>query len=437
MQVIFLGFIGIILFGTVALSLPISSNTGEFTNLLDSFFTSTSATCVIGLTKFDTYTYWSWFGRLIILLLVQIGGLGFITMAITIAVLTKKRIGLDTRIIMQSSISAPQVGGIVRLTKKIFLGTAIIEAVGAVLLSFYFIPRLGAVKGIVYSIFHSISAFCNAGFDLMGYNAQFSSLTYQAGDWYFNIVIMLLIITGGLGFIVWFDLIESKFRFSKLHLQSKLVLTVSGGLIFLGVIGFFFLEQKGTIFNNMSVNEQILASLFQSVTARTAGFSTIDLTQLTDSSKCLMMCLMFVGGSTGSTAGGLKTTTVAVLILSVVATIRGKRDLEAFGRRLEAGLGRTASCLFTIYITAATVSAMIISNIEGITIMQAMFETVAAITTVGATLGVTPALGAVSEIILIILMMLGRIGSITVLTAFFADKNKIASKFPKEKIQIG
>lgn len=437
MRVIVLGFLFIILMGAILLSLPISSQSGEYTNFLDSLFTSTSATCVTGLIRFDTYTHWSWFGKAVILVLIQIGGLGFMTMAISIIALTKARIGISTRIVLQNSISAPQVGGIVRLTKKILLGTAIVEGSGAVLLMPYFIPKLGVAKGIVYSVFHSISAFCNAGFDLMGYKEPFSSLVYQSGDWYLNIVIMSLIVIGGLGFVVWFDLIDAKFKFKELHLQSKLVLTVSSLLIVVGAVAIFLFELNGTVFKGMPLNEKILASLFQSVTARTAGFNSVDLTALTPSSITMMICLMLIGGSTGSTAGGLKTTTFSVLILSIFAVVRRKKDLEAFGRRLEEGLGRTAACLFTLYVSVAVVSAMIISNIENITMLEAMFETVSAIATVGCTLGVTTSLGAVSEVIIIVLMMLGRIGSVTVLLALFSDKNKLVSKLAQEKIQIG
>ncbi len=437
MRVILLGFLLIIFTGAVLLSLPISSSTGEFTGFLDSLFTSTSATCVTGLIRFDTYTHWSWFGKAVILVLIQIGGLGFMTMAVSIIALTKARIGISTRIVMQSSISAPQVGGIVKLTKKIFLGTAIVEGSGAVLLLPYFIPRLGVAKGIVYSVFHSVSAFCNAGFDLMGYKSQFCSLTNQTGDWYFNIVIMSLIIIGGLGFIVWFDLIDAKFKFKELHLQSKLVLTASLILIAVGAVAIFLFELNGTLFEDMPLNEKILASIFQSVTARTAGFNSVDLAMLTPSSITMMICLMLIGGSTGSTAGGLKTTTFAVLVLSVISVVRRRKNMEAFGRRLEDGLGRTAACLFTIYITVAISTAMVISNIEGITMLEAMFETVSAIATVGCTLGVTTKVGVVSEIILIVLMMLGRIGSVTVLLALFSDKSKTVSKLAQEKIQIG
>lgn len=437
MRIITLGFFMIITLGAVLLSLPVSSRSGEYTNFLDSFFTSTSATCVTGLIRFDTYTHWSWFGKVVILCLIQIGGLGFMTMAISIVALTKMKISIATRVIMQNSISAPQIGGIVRLTKKIFLSTAIIEAVGAFMLSFYFVPRLGVFRGIVYSIFHSVSAFCNAGFDLMGYEKPFSSITYQAGDWYFNIIIMALIILGGLGFIVWFDLLTNRFKFKKLKLQSKLVLTVSLSLIVIGTVAIFIFEQKGVLFKNMPLNEQILTSMFQSVSARTAGFNSLNLAAMTEPSLCMIICLMFIGGSTGSTAGGLKTTTFSVLVLSILSTIRHRKDIEAFGRRLESGLGRTAACIFTLYILIVALASMTISSIEGVPILHAVFECVSAIATVGTTLGITTQLQPASEIILILLMMIGRIGSVTILLALFSDKGKTVSKHAQEKLQIG
>lgn len=437
MRIILLGFLLVIGVGAVLLSLPVATQSGESTSFLDALFTSTSATCVTGLLRFDNYTHWSWFGKAVILVLIQIGGLGFMTMAISIVALTKARIGISTRIVMQNSISAPQVGGIVRLTKKIFLGTAIIESSGAVLLMPYFIPRLGVAKGIVYSVFHSVSAFCNAGFDLMGYNKEFSSLTAQASNWYFNIVIMLLVLIGGLGFVVWFDLIDTRFKFKELHLQSKLVLTVSGVLILVGAVAIFFFELNGTLFENMPLNEKILVSLFHSVMTRTAGFCSVNISSFTEPTIFTMMCLMLIGGSTGSTAGGLKTTTFAVLILSVVSVVRKRKNMEAFGRRLDDDIDRTASCLFVLYIFVSVVSAMIISSIEGIAMVEALLETMSAITTVGYTFGVTPALSVVSEVILMILMMLGRIGSVTVLIALFSNKSKAVSKLPYGEIQIG
>ena len=437
MRIILLGFLLVIFAGAVLLSLPVATQSGESTSFLDALFTSTSATCVTGLLRFDNYTHWSWFGKAVILVLIQIGGLGFMTMAISIVALTKARIGISTRIVMQNSISAPQVGGIVRLTKKIFLGTAIIESSGTVLLMPYFIPRLGVAKGIVYSVFHSVSAFCNAGFDLMGYNKEFSSLTAQASNWYFNIVIMLLVLIGGLGFVVWFDLIDTRFKFKELHLQSKLVLTVSGVLILVGAVAIFLFELNGTLFENMPLNEKILVSLFHSVMTRTAGFCSVNIYSFTEPTIFTMMCLMLIGGSTGSTAGGLKTTTFAVLILSVVSVVRKRKNMEALGRRLDDDIDRTASCLFVLYIFVSVVSAMIISSIEGIAMVEALLETMSAITTVGYTFGVTPALSVVSEVILMILMMLGRIGSVTVLIALFSNKSKAVSKLPYGEIQIG
>ena len=308
MKLILSGYCLIILLGTLLLAMPFATKGPGSSPITDCFFTATSATCVTGLIRFDTATHWTMFGQLVILSLIQIGGVGFMTVAIVILAFTKRKITLSQRSIMQNSISAPQIGGIVRMSKFIALGTLCIEGAGALLLSFDFIPRFGWGKGIYYSIFHSISAFCNAGFDLMGSETgEFSSLTGLADNWYVNIVIMLLIFVGGLGFFVWHDVKDKRFRFKNLNLQSKMVLSISVSLVFGGALVIFLLENQQDMFQGMSVGEKVLASLFQSVTARTAGFNTTDLSIMTESGKLLMICLMLIGGSSGSTAGGIKT----------------------------------------------------------------------------------------------------------------------------------
>lgn len=360
------------------------------------------------------------------------------TIAILVMVLAKRKISLSQRAIMQDSISAPQLGGIVKMTKFIALGTAAVELIGAVLLSFSFIPKFGVAKGMYFSLFHSISAFCNAGFDLMGgTTGECSSLTGMADDWYVNLIIMSLIVIGGLGFFVWRDLGNKKFRFSRLNLQSKMVLSLSIGLVFGGALILFLLENGHEAYAGMSVGEKILASLFQSVTARTAGFNTVDLAAMTEGGIFWMICLMYVGGSTGSTAGGMKTTTFWVLCVSIFTTFRRKKNIEAFGRRMEENVTRTASCVFMIYLLLTTSSAMLISALENIPILTAMFETVSAMATVGVTLGVTSELGMISKWIIIVLMICGRVGSITMLLAFSSDKKVSNSRLPLERIQIG
>lgn len=437
MRILLGGYCTIILIGTLLLCLPVSARSGEMTAVSDAFFTAASATCVTGLIRFDTYTYWSAFGQVVILLLIQVGGMGFVTIALFTHILSKQKIGLSSRVLMREAISAPQVGGIVRMTRFILLGTLVIEGLGALALTFYFCPRMGAGKGLYYSVFHSISAFCNAGFDLMGSEEAFSSLTSASGSLLVNLVIMLLITVGGLGFFVWRDLLETKFRFSGLRLQSKLVLAATGLLTFGGAAGIFILELSGNAYEGLGLGQRILASLFQSVTVRTAGFNTVDLTALSEGSIFLMICLMLVGGSTGSTAGGIKTTTAAVLVLSIFTTFRRKKNVECFGRRLEDDITRTASCIFMMYLGLSIVSTLVISAVERLPVLTVMFETVSAVATVGLTLGITPGLSMVSKMILAFLMIFGRAGSLTMLLAFSSDRAPVASKKPLERIQLG
>ena len=438
MKLILSGYCLIILLGTLLLALPIATKGPGGTPITDCFFTATSATCVTGLVRYDTFTHWTVFGQWVILGLIQIGGMGFMTIAIFVMVFSKRKISLSQRSIMQNSISAPQIGGIVRMAKFIAYGTLIIEGAGAVLLSFSFIPRFGTLKGIYFSVFHSISAFCNAGFDLMGgTSGEFSSLTGMVGNWYVNSIIMLLIIVGGLGFFVWHDIGRKRFRFRNLNLQSKMVLTISFGLVFLGAITIFLLERGHEMFQGMTMGEQVLSSLFQSVSARTAGFNTADLAAMTDGGKFIMICLMFIGGSTGSTAGGIKTTTFWVLCISVLTTFRRKKNVEAFGRRMEENITRTASCVFMTYLILTATAAVIISAVEGLPILTTLFESVSAMATVGLSFGITPEVGMLSKLLLAFLMLCGRVGSITMLLAFSSDKRVTTSKLPLEKVQVG
>ena len=435
-KVILLGYCAIILLGAALLSLPVAAKEGS-TSFMDALFTSTSATCVTGLIRFDTFTHWTLFGQIVILFLIQIGGIGYMTVAIMLVSLTKKKIGLTSRVILQDSMASPQVGGVVKMTKFIALGSFIIEAAGAILLAFYFCPVMGFFEGIYYSVFHAVSAFCNAGFDLMGQFGKFGSLTGFSGNWYICSVIMVLIIIGGLGFFVWYDILIQRFRFSKFKLQTKLVLFVSAVLLLLGAVLIYIFESRNPMMNQRPIHEQILCSLFQSVTSRSAGFNTINLAGMTDSSKAVMTFLMLVGGSTGSTAGGMKTTTFAVLVLSVVTTFRKKKSIEVFGRRLEDGIIRTSCCIFVMYIFLAFTASILISEFEGLPFMDCMFESVSAVSTLGVTLGMTPTVGIASEIIFMFLMLFGSVGSITMLLAFSSEKNATPSKFPTEKIQVG
>ena len=438
MKLILSGYCLIILVGTLLLSMPAATRGPGGTPVTDCFFTATSATCVTGLIRYDTYTHWTVFGQLVILGMIQIGGIGFMTVAILVMLMAKRKIGLSQRFIMQNSISAPQIGGIVRMTKFIALGTLCLEAVGALLLSFDFVPRYGWKQGIYFSIFHSVSAFCNAGFDLMGGSGgPFSSLTGMADNYYVNMVLMLLIFVGGLGFFVWRDLRVNRFRFGRLQLQSKMVLSISLSLVLLGAAAFFVLEERHDMLAGMSFSDKFWACLFQSVSARTAGFNTVDLAAMTEPGILTMICLMFIGGSTGSTAGGIKTTTFWVLCVSVFTTFRRKKNVEAFGRRMEESITRTASCVFMTYLVLTVSAAIAISALEEIPVLTALFETVSAMATVGLTLGITPGVGMASKLILAFLMLCGRVGSVTMLLAFSSEKRVISSRLPLEKIQVG
>ncbi len=438
MKLLLGGYCLIILAGTLLLSLPFATRGPGGTGVTDCFFTATSATCVTGLIRFDTATHWTLFGQLVILSMIQIGGVGFMTIAIVVMAFTKQKIGLNQRIIMQNSISAPQIGGIVRMSRFIVLGTLAVEAAGAVLLCADFIPRFGLEKGIYYSFFHSISAFCNAGFDLMGSETgPFSSLTGLEGDWYVNTIIMLLIFLGGLGFFVWYDMLVKKMHFRKLNLQSKLVLFISVALVVLGAVVLFILENGQEMFAGMSLSEKIAGSLFQSVSARTAGFNTADLSIMTESGKFVMILLMIIGGSTGSTAGGIKTTTFVVLCLSIFTTFGRKKNVEVFGRRMEEGITRTASCVFMTYLLLTTSSAVVVSAVEGIPMLTALFETVSAMATVGLSFGVTPTVSMFTKLLLAFLMLCGRVGSLTMLLAFSSEKRVTNSRLPLDKVQVG
>lgn len=437
MKIILLGYCFIILLGTVLLRLPAAVRDGSEQSVLTAFFTATSSTCVTGLVRADTCTNWTLFGQAVILVLIQTGGIGFMTICISAFSLTKKNIGLASRSLMQNSISAPQLGGIVRMTKFISLGTLLIEGIGALLLAFYFCPLLGLGRGIWYSIFHSISAFCNAGFDLMGIQGEYSSLTSVVGNWYVNLIIMLLIVIGGLGFFVWRNLLDSKFQYKKMLLHTRIVMFVTAFLILGGALLLFLTEHGGDAYHDKSLSEQIAASFFQSVSARTAGFNTVELAKMTEAGRFILICLMMIGGSAGSTAGGIKTTTFAVLMLSIITTFRHRKSVEAFGRRMEDGIARTASCVFMLYLLLSCGGAVLISRIEGIAFLDALFETVSAIATVGLSVGLTPTLGIMSCLILCFLMIFGRVGSMTMLLAFSSNKNIKISSLPLEKVQIG
>lgn len=431
-QVIILGFFSVILLGSLLLMLPFATRDGHGASFADGLFTATSAVCVTGLIVHDTATYWSEFGQVVILTLIQIGGMGVVTIAVAIAVASGRKIGLMQRSTMQEAISAHQVGGIVRLTKFILKTSFSIELLGALLLAPVFCKDFGIFKGLWYSVFHSISAFCNAGFDLIGVREPFSSLTSYASNPIVNFTIMALIITGGLGFVTWADIKKNRLHFRKYNMQSKVILTVTAGLLVFPAIYFFFCE-----FSGLPLGQRILSSLFQSVTPRTAGFNTADLTLLTETGLMLMIILMLIGGSPGSTAGGMKTTTVAVLFSSALAVFRKQDSAHFFSRRIPDNAVKNAATILMMYLMLFLGGGMVISYIEGVPLISALFETSSAIGTVGLSLGLTPSLGMVSKTILILLMFLGRVGGLTLIFAALSERNTFGSRYPQEKITVG
>lgn len=411
--------------------LPFSSASGKITGFFDALFTATSAVCVTGLAVQDTATYWSAFGQLIILLMIQIGGLGVVTVAVATTMISGKKIGLMQRSTMQETIAAPKVGGIVRLTGFILKMTFAVELIGAILMLPVFCRDFG-IRGIWMAVFHSISAFCNAGFDLMGTRSQFSSLTSYSTEPLINIVIMLLIVIGGIGFLVWEDIKTNKFRIKQYRMQSKVVLSTTIFLIALPTVYFFLCE-----FRDMPVGERVLNSIFQAVTPRTAGFNTADLTALGSIGQTIIIILMLIGGSPGSTAGGMKTTTAAVLVFSAISVFRRKNDAECFGRRIPDAVIKNAAAILLMYMVLFISGGLIISGIEALPLSVCLFETASAIGTVGLTLGITPVLGGVSRIILILLMFLGRVGGLTLIFAAVSGSPQGISRKPQETITVG
>lgn len=431
-RVITIGFGGLIILGALLLMLPVSSASGCVTPFGDALFTSTSAVCVTGLVVLDTGSYWSSFGQLVIITLIQIGGLGVITVAIAFSLLSGKKVSLMQRSFMQESVSAPVVGGVVRLTGFILKGTFIIELSGALLMMPVFCRDYG-LKGIWFAIFHSISAFCNAGFDVLGTaDNQFASMTTYACNPVINITLMLLIVIGGIGFVTWEDIKNNKYHFKRYKMQSKLIIVTTAVLITVPAIIFMINDM-------MTGNEKmpVFKALFQSVTLRTAGFNTVDLNAMKQASVMIMIVLMLIGGSPGSTAGGMKTTTFAVLMGNMVATFKRNKNIHFFERRIDNDTVKNAATIAMMYITLFVTGAFIINVTDGISIGKCLFETASAVGTVGLTLGITPQLGILSRIVLIILMFMGRVGGLTLIYAAFSGNGNSYSKFPEEKINIG
>ena len=433
-QILAGGFFIIILIGAVILNMGFSSAKGENISFLDALFTSTSSVCVTGLIVADTSTYWSDFGKFVIMILVQIGGLGFMTLATLGVLISGERLSYSEKLLIQDSLSSEKTSGILKFSKKIVLVSLFIEFVGAICLSIAFVPEFGFVKGICYGIFHSVTAFCNAGFDIMG---NFSSLTAYFNNPIVNISIMLLIILGGLGFSTIFD-INRKRSFKKFKLNTKIILITTAILIVIPTFLFFIFEMDNPkTLGTMNFGEKILASLFQVVSPRTAGYNTIDLSQMHDSTKFLTIILMFIGGAPASTAGGLKITTFALIIISVYCLFKQKSEIEIFGRTVPFKNLNKALVSLVIGFTLVITGTMIILSYSDFDFLTVLYEVTSAYATVGLTLGITTKLNAICKITLIILMFMGRVGSLTVLYSFIKTDSKKKYKYPKEEINIG
>lgn len=431
-QIIIFGFLAVILAGSVLLRLPIASRVPDSTTYLNALFTAVSSTCVTGLAVYDTATHWSMFGQVVLLLLIQIGGLGVILTAVLIQMFIGSRISLIQRTLLQDSISGDNVTGILKMSFFILKTVLFIELFGAVLLYPSLSRDFGPKLGIWYALFHSISAFCNAGFDLMGVRYQFSSLTFYQSDISVNLIIMFLIVAGALGFYTWRDLQKYHLRFSRWSLQSRVVLMMSALLIFIPAIIFFFSE-----FRTLPIRERILSSLFQSVTTRTAGFNTADLNQLSDNGILIMIVLMLTGGAPGSTAGGMKLTTIAVLIATFVSLARQDNETVLLDRRIPQKTVRRAMTLLVLYLSGFLLASMVISCIEHASLRACFFEAGSAIATVGLSLGLTPHTHIASRIILMLLMFMGRIGGLTFMYATIPKTHVRSSVYPPEDLNVG
>ena len=435
-RIIALGFAAVIAVGSLLLMLPFATRSGQSTSYIEALFTATSATCVTGLIVFDTFTHWTLFGQIVIMCLIQLGGIGFMTVITTVNIFLRHRIGLQSRMLVMESAGNISLSGIRHLVMKIIKGTVIFEGVGALLLAVRLIPRLGIGQGIFASVFHSVSAFCNAGFDVMGQIEPGSSMRTCVSDPIINITLMLLIIIGGIGFFVWSDVQHCGLHFKKYQLHTKLVLATTGILIAFSWVLFYMFEYDHA-FADMSVPEKILASLFQAVTPRTAGFETVPMSSLSEPGNILTDLLMFIGGSPGSTAGGIKTTTIAVIFLSTLAYTQKDHDVTVFHFKIEEDMVRRASSIAFIYFSLTAVSVTIISAIEPYTMQQTLFEVISAVGTVGLTMGITPSLTIVSKILLIVLMYAGRLGALSFVLILTRKTTPALITRPTGKIMIG
>lgn len=436
-----LGFLLIILIGSLLLMLPIATESGESTTYLNALFTSTSATCVTGLVRYDTATHWSLFGEIVIILLIQIGGLGFMAFVSVVIEFFRKNMGLYQRRVMMQSTGETDSSSIRRLLRRIFIGTLVFEGIGALLLSVRFVPLFGWVKGIYYAVWHSISAFCNAGFDLMGGQlgeGTFASFSYFASDPLVVLTLSFLILCGGIGFCVWSDLWDCRKKPSQIKLHTKVILVVSTILIVGGTLLFWLLEWNSPAMEGMSFGERLLSCFFCSVSPRTAGMNTIELSALSEGGYFLTIILMFIGGCSGSTAGGMKVGTLAVIVMGMLAVFREKRDINIGKKRIDYSLLHQALAIFTAFLLLVLSATLLLCALEPqLLFHDILFESVSALGTVGLSLSLTPTLSALSAVVLMILMFAGRVGVLTLVLALGSKRSTAEIRKPLDTVLIG
>jgi len=426
------GFLIAIFIGVILLKMPFSLRENQNISVLDSLFTIVSAICVTGLSVVDVSQVFTSTGQLIILFFIQLGGLGVMTVSIIVFLLVGKKMSFETRELLKEERNSNSNGGITKFIKQLLLTVFVIEISGALILTYGFSKYYSLKRSLFYGLFHSVSAFCNAGSDLMGDVSKFSSLTKYQSDIMINITIMLLILIGGLGFLIWKDIFDYRFDIKRYSTQTKIVLTMTSILVLFPSILFFFTEFRG-----LDIKTRVLSSLFQAVTPRTAGFNTIDYTKFSDNGIAMTVILMLIGGGSGSTAGGIKMSTVFILVAIMCSVLKQDKEVAVFKRRIEPDIIKNAVAVAVLDITLFIAGSMLISGIEGFSLKETMFESASAVATVGLTLGITPSLGTASKLLLICMMYIGRVGGITLIFAAVTPKNNGNARYPKDQVAVG
>lgn len=436
-QVLVFGYTVVTLVSAVLLMLPVSTSSRTVTPLNDCIFTTTSAISGTGLVLYDTYSHWSLFGQIILLIVIQIGGIGFMSMAIFALSYTNRKIGLKQRVTMRESVAGISGGGVVKMTRFILKGTIVMELAGTALLSIFFVPRCGIAMGIFFALFHSVSAFCTAGIDLMGYFEPGSSLITANDDILLNLVLIALLTVGGIGFLTWDDVVHNKWHFKKYRLQSKIVIVVTVLFYIIGIAEMALVEWNNSLSVADNGGEKLLISSMLVTSGRDAGFSPIDISTMKQASLLLIICFMFIGGSPGSTACGIKTTTFAVMVLTIASVFRKKKSVECFGRRIENSAVKNSSCVMTLYLLVVIISTIVISAFEDMELLPVLFEVVSAISSCGLSMGITTQFSDISCGLITLIMFFGRIGGLSFIMSLSNNTNPSKIQLPEEKIIVG